>query len=106
MNMIRVQANVQWQVRPSDIGQPWVAICEPLKLTVQGETWGDLMESIADTLDAVLSDLMQTNELPQFLQSHGWALMTPLPAKQQDVRFDVPFIPWMGENGPQAVFHQ
>ena len=57
------------------------------------------MEAISETLDAVLSDLMQSNELPHFLSSHGWTLMTPLPDKPKDVRFDVPFIPaWMGEN--------
>jgi predicted RNase H-like HicB family nuclease len=104
--IIRVQAQVPWQVRPGQSGEAWIGICEPLKLTVQGETWGDLMESISETLDAVMSDLAQSDELPQFLRTHGWQLMTPLPPEPKDVRFDVPFIPsWMGENGPQAILH-
>ena len=104
--IIRVQANVPWQVRP--IGDLWLGVCEPLNLTVQGETWADLMESIGDTLDAVMGDLMKSNELPQFLQSHGWTLATPLPAKAQDIRFDVPFIPAMmgASNGSPGIVHQ
>lgn len=102
---VQVQGNVQWQVHPS--GNAWIAICQPLRLTVEAETYGHLMEAISDTLDAVLADLMKSNELPKFLQSHGWTLMTPLPAKPEDVRFDVPFIPsMMDANGPARVVHQ
>jgi hypothetical protein len=103
--IIRVQANVQWEVRR--MGDLWMAACEPLKLTVEAGTYGELMESISETLDAVLVELMASNELPRFLQTHGWSLVTPLPAKTKGVRFDVPFIPaMMGANGPQGVVHQ
>ena len=103
--IIRVQANVPWQISPA--GNMWIGVCEPLKLTVQADTWGELMESIRDTLDAVMADLMKSNELPRFLETHGWTLMTPLPEKPEDVRFDVPFIPaLMGANGPQRIVHQ
>jgi predicted RNase H-like HicB family nuclease len=105
--IIRVQANVPWKVGPGMSGSVWVAVCEPLKLTVQAETWSDLMEDISDTLDAVFSDLLQSNELPQFLKRHGWELMTPLPTKPKDLRFDVPFMPaWMGDNGPKNTVYQ
>ncbi len=65
------------------------------------------MESISETLDAVLSNLNQWDELPLLLKTHGWSLVTPLPAKPEDIRFDVPFIPaMMGTNGPQGIVHQ
>ena len=103
--IIRVQANVQWQISP--VENAWIGVCEPLHLTVEADTWGQLMESISETLDAVLADLMKSNELPKFLKSHGWSLMTPLPERPEDVRFDVPFIPaLMGANGPQRIVHQ
>jgi hypothetical protein len=102
--IIRVQANVQWAVRP--VGDVWLGICEPLKLTVEAGTYGELMESISDALDAVMSDLMASDELPRFLQTHGWSLMTPLPAKTVGVRFDVPFIPAMMANGSAGIVHQ
>jgi predicted RNase H-like HicB family nuclease len=103
--IVRVDANIHWQVSANQYS--WVGICEPLKLTVEASTYGELMENISETLDAVLSDLMKSDELPRFLKTHGWALMTPLPAKPEDVRFDVPFIPaMMGANGPQGIVFQ
>jgi len=103
--IIRVEANVQWRVIAS--GNSWIGICDPLKLTVEAGTYGEMMESISETLDAVLSNLNQWDELPLLLKTHGWSLVTPLPAKPEDIRFDVPFIPaMMGTNGPQGIVHQ
>ena len=103
--IIRVQANVPWRV--GHVKNAWIGVCEPLKLTVEADTYGELMESISETLDAVLADLMKSKELPQFLQTHGWTLVTPLPTKPSDVRFDVPFIPaMMGANDPQGIVRQ
>jgi hypothetical protein len=103
--IVRVEANVQWRVLAHR--SSWVGICDPLKLTVEANTYGELMESISETLDAVLSNLNQTDELHKFLKTHGWTLVTPLPQKPEDIRFDVPFIPAMvGSNGPQGILHQ
>jgi hypothetical protein len=104
--IVRVKANVPWQVRTVR-NEAWLAVCDPLKLTVEASTYGELMGSISETLDAVLVDLLSSNELPQFLQSHGWALMSPIPGTATDVRFDVPFIPAMiTTNDPQGIIHQ
>ncbi len=111
MTLIRIQANVQWQVQPAGPrGESWLATCQPLNLTVEAETWGELMESISDTLDAVLADLMSSDDLPQFLHAQGWTLISQLPSRAQfkDVRFDVPFTPAlvMGANDSQAGVRQ
>lgn len=103
--IVRVDANILWQVSANRYS--WVATCEPLKLTVEANTYGELMESISETLDAVLSELMKSSELPLFLKTHGWTLATPLPTQLEDVRFDVPFIPaMMGADGPPGVVRQ
>lgn len=102
--LVRVETLLEWKVLQGKGGN-WVAVCNPLKLTVQGETWAELMEDIGHTLNAVLTDLLSTNELPRFLQDHGWQIaggVVPQPARSEDVRFDVPFIPaMMGANDPQ-----
>jgi predicted RNase H-like HicB family nuclease len=107
--LVRVDANLQWKVFPGRGGN-WIAVCDPLKLTVQGETWADLMEDIGHTLNAILTDLLSTNELPRFLQDHGWQIVggaIPQPSRPEDVRFDVPFIPaMMGANDPQRHIYQ
>lgn len=106
MTLVRIQANLQWGV-VHGTGGAWIGICDPLKLTVQAQTWAELMEDIGLTLDAMLNDLLAANELPQFLRDHGWQPVGTIPARPEEVRFDVPFFPaMMGANGPQGTVYQ
>lgn len=50
----------------------YVGICEPLKLTLQANTFSNLMEDMALTLDAIFKDLLSSNELDKFLRDKGW----------------------------------
>jgi len=105
--LVRVDGNIQWRCFRAKGGH-WIGICDPLKLTVQADTWADLMEDIGHTLDAMLKDLLGSNELDKFLRDHGWKVIGPVPARPtKEVRFDVPFIPaMMGAHGPQGNVHQ
>jgi len=89
---IQVQANLNWACRRTEDGN-WIGACDPLRLTVESETYAELMEDIGLTLDAMLVDLLSTNELDRFLRDHGWQAITPIPVNPQHLRFDVPFIP-------------
>lgn len=96
-NLIRIDihANLGWNCFKTESGN-WIAVCDPLKLTVQAETWADLMEDIGLTLDAMLRDLLSTNELEKFLREHGWTAVDKIPSHPDTgIRFDVPFIPAM-----------
>jgi predicted RNase H-like HicB family nuclease len=95
---IEIKANLQWEYFKAKGGN-WVAVCEPLKLTVQSETYTELMEDIGDTLDALFQDLLSSNELEKFLQDHGWTLAGQIPARDEPVRFDVPFSTKMMSGG-------
>jgi predicted RNase H-like HicB family nuclease len=107
VSIVRVDANLQWNIQQAKSGA-WVAICDPLKLTVQADTWADLMEDIGHTLDALLKDLLSSNELDRFLRDQGWKLLAAIPTRPEDVRFDVPFIPAMiaNANGSARQLHQ
>lgn len=99
MRVIRVEANVRWSCQRAN--RNWIGVCDPLKLTVQSETYAELMEDIGLTLNAVLKDLLASNELPQFLTERGWQAADPIPSpKAKNVRFDVPFIPEMMKREP------
>lgn len=100
MAIVRVAANVQWKCRQGNGGN-WVGICDALKLTVQAETWADLMEDIGHTLDALLKDLLSADELNRFLRDRGWVVLGAIPKHLEEVRFDVPFIPALMANGPE-----
>lgn len=91
-DVVRIQGNLLWECFIGTGGN-WVGICEPLNLTVQGgETFGELMEEIASTLDVILQDLFETGGFDQFLREHGWQVIGPLPTQPDvPVRFDVPF---------------
>lgn len=92
---IDIQANLQWGCFQAKGGH-WVAVCDPLNLTVQAATWAELMEDIGDTLDGMLQELLSSNELDKFLRDHGWQAVGPIPTQQDGaIRFDVPFIPAM-----------
>ena len=92
MAVVHIEAEIPWRIDRAD-GEHWVGICDPLGLTVESETWAELMEDIALTLDAMLNDLLSSNELDHFLEERGWAADSPTRNGAESVRFDVPFIP-------------
>lgn len=105
---VRIDANLQWK---STIGKGgnFVAVCDPLKLTVQAETWAELMEDTAEVLNAIFIDLLSSNELDHFLRDHGWTMMGRVPAHRENIRFDVPFFfvpPVAHSNGSQNYVPQ
>lgn len=91
-------------------GGNYVALCDPLSITLQAPSYAELMCDIADTLDALLKDLMESHEFDQFLRDHGWSLVAPIPARPKDMRFDVPFsvmpMAMAGANGSQRGLYQ
>ena len=90
MPVVHVNAEIRWRVSRAG-GDHWVGICDALALTVESETWAELMEDIALTLDATFQDLLAGDELDSFLRDRGWT--AHVPAEAESVRFDVPFIP-------------
>jgi len=67
------------------------------------------MEDIGLTLDAMLQDLLSSNELDNFLRDHGWTAINQIPGHpDRAIRFDVPFIPELmkGPYGSQGNVHQ
>lgn len=92
--IVRIDARVGWKVGKCKEGH-WLAVCDALKLTLQAETWANLMEDMALTLDAMLKDLLSTNDLNRFMQEHGWKMVGSIPKhkRQEDISFDIPFLP-------------
>lgn len=81
---------------------------DALELTVESETWAELMEDIGLAINAMFADLLETNDLERFLRQHGWSVIGPIPRDAgEDVRFDVPFIPVrVSASGLANVLHQ
>jgi hypothetical protein len=106
INVVRINGSVIWKILKAKGGN-WVAICDPLKLTIQSETWADLMEDIGLTLDALLKELHSSNDLENFMREHGWSIIGGIPARPRNIRFDLPFFPeMMATHGPQRSLYQ
>lgn len=104
--VIQIQGNVPWRYLHTKGGN-YVAICDPLKLTLQAKTFAELMEDVAISLDALLKDLVVTNEFDRFLREQGWTALAPVPIRMRNVRFDIPFamIPAMAAHGQPTGVH-
>ena len=91
MIVVKINAAVDWTGSRGKGGN-WVAVCDPLGLTVQSETWATLMEDIAQTMNAMFNDLLESQELAQFLRARGWKPVGRIPSKPAEaIWFDVPF---------------
>ena len=101
VQVVQVQANIEWRFFRARGGN-WVAICDPLALTVQSETYASLMEAIAETLNAMLHDLAVSNTLERFLRERGWQ-SSPMPQQSEGVWFDVPFVTRTSDRDREAV---
>jgi len=104
-HVIKIDAQVQWRTQKTNSGN-YIAVCDPLRLTLQAENWAELMEDISIALDALLKDLLETNELNHFLRDQGWTLIGAMPTHPEGIRFDVPFFPAMMNHGSANQLHQ
>lgn len=91
--IIHIQLNAQlvWEYAYDHAGEQWIAACHPLNLTVIGETFAELQESMNEAQDLLFSSLLEDGELDAFLHQKGWSLKQQLPPMGHAVRFDVPF---------------
>jgi len=88
--VVHIDAQVTWNILRTSSGK-YVAVCDPLRLTLQADSLDDLAEDIAIALDAFLKDLIEADEIDKFLREHGWMSAVPIPRRVEDVRFEVPF---------------
>lgn len=110
VNVVRIEANIQWRWRLASGGN-YVAVCDPLKITLQAKTWNELVEDMNIALDALVSDLIESHEWDAFMREHGWKMLGQTPSRPKDVRFEIPFsiLPFsvaMNEHGSQTSLPQ
>lgn len=60
---VHVNAKLEWSVGRDEASGRFIAICEAIGLTMEGDSYRDLMENISDSLHLLLSSLMEDNAL-------------------------------------------
>jgi hypothetical protein len=91
---VQMQAQLLWQVTRDPKSDRWVAVCQPLAITAEAETWEKLTALMNEEVNELLRALLEAGELDKFFRDRGWQSMpeTPLPKTTpiEGIRFDVP----------------
>lgn len=87
---IEVKASLQWVFYRDERSRRWIAICDPLKVTVEADTHAELRENIEEGLNLLFQNLLRERELDRFLMLRGWSMSSQVPEGAGEVHFDVP----------------
>ena len=88
---ISLEGRVTWKYCQDPATRKWVAACDPFQITIQAETFSALRQSMTESLDTMLAELLDTGDLERFLEEHGWTSVSPLPRRRAGrLAFDVP----------------
>ena len=86
-----IQSKIQWNFFQDQASGRWIAVCDPLRLTIEADSSSELRENIEDALQLFLRSLLKSGDFERFLQEHGWQKRIMGNAVSgDDVRFDVP----------------
>jgi len=89
---IQIHANLEWQLERTRRGR-FLAICEPLGLTLEADTQDEALSLINEGLHYFFLDHLADGTLARFLTMKGWQ-SSSLPEAYEPgdaVTFDVPF---------------
>ncbi len=89
---IFINGMVRW-VYSQTKGGTWLAICEDLKLTMEGDTYQEMLENLSEGIQLLLVDLVKTGDFDRFLREKGWhkaPAHIPANVTLRTVRFDIP----------------
>ena len=91
-HLVRIETNVQvtWirQLNPNGI---WVAWCDLLGISVEGDTHEELVSAISESLEVLFEDLFEAGDLDPYLLSKGWRMVNPPERASGNPKFDVPW---------------
>ena len=66
-----LSAQLAWRAWREAESQQWIGVCDALRLTALGNTWGELHQHADDIVDALFTDLLRTGDLDEYLKQ-GW----------------------------------
>ncbi len=90
--VIEVKSTLEWTATQTESSHKWIAECEALGLSMEGDSLDELHSLIPEACFALFVDLLEDNELDQFLMERGWhAMNMPAGPVNDDIEF---FIPW------------
>ena len=90
-NTVFIQAKIEWRAHQSRTSRRWIGVCDSLNLAVEGETLDEVHSLIPEMIHLLMIDLLQDNEMDQFLRARGWHATGIPGTPDDDVQFEVPW---------------
>ena len=88
---VTIEANVGWRAQRSTTSQRWIGVCEELNLSMEADSLDELHSLIPETMHLLMIDLLEDNELDQYLRDRGWR-SNQIPAHDRDdIEFEMPW---------------
>ncbi len=89
--IVRIAGKIPWRYCHSSDTDKYIAVCDVLGLTIQAENYPELLEGMGEAVDETFRELLNTNDLENFLTERGWKSISPLPkTKSKRVSFEIP----------------
>ena len=89
---IEVSSTLQWTATQTALGTRWMATCEPLGISVEGESLDEVHGLIPEACFVLFTDLIEDNEFDEFLTARGWRSRNqPTGSVDEEIEF---LIPW------------
>ncbi len=91
--VVRIEADVSWEVTEDRDSGLWIGVCEDLHLSAHGDTFAEFQECVLEVMDLLFQDLREEGDLAKFLEDRGWRTPATIASVPADVplRFDIPY---------------
>lgn len=87
--VVRIQGEAPWVVWYDQASQHFVGRCDPLSLTASGASQADLFAELAEAIQLLFVDLLETGDLDDFLRARHWTRTDPA-VDESDPQFFIP----------------
>ena len=90
---VNIKARFPWTIRePESPDRRWIAVCDPLNLALEANTFSELRSVINEAVTLLLCDLYVDGELEEFFRQRGWEIssLPPPGTDPKDVQFVLP----------------
>jgi hypothetical protein len=90
--VVNVDVKLEWIARRSSTSNRWIGSCDALNLSTEADTLDELHSLIPEAIHLLMIDLLQDDELEDYLKKRGW-VATNIPPNHQvpDVEFNIPW---------------
>lgn len=102
--VIHINANLAWRAERGARSSRWIGFCDALGISAEADSLDELHDAIPEAIDLLMTDLVEDNELDEFLEDRGWTTSRSEVVQEGDGGVSVPwFLVTEGGYGPSRA---